>query len=309
VFGIATAGAYVMDRTSGLLWRKERSGAHAAPNAFDPPPLTDRDLQAIVKLVYEKAGITLHEGKRALITARLQKRLRETGARSFGEYLTVVEKDHTGSELVVLLDSIATNHTSFFREPEHFQFLTQKVVPEWVMGNPGAPLDVWSAACSSGEEPYTLAVALHDTLPNADKGRFRILASDLSTKVLRIAEQGVYKMERVEGIPIETLRRHFERGMGAQEGLARVNTTLRQRVEFRQLNLLEIGSLDRTFGVIFCRNVMIYFDRQVQQRVVSMLERHLRPGGYLFISHSESLNGVTHGLRWVAPAIYQRRTS
>jgi chemotaxis protein methyltransferase CheR len=168
---------------------------------------------------------------------------------------------------------------------------------------------VWSAACSSGEEPYTLAVSLFDSLPNADKTRFRILASDLSTKILRIAEQGVYKMERVENIPIETLRRHFERGMGAQEGLARINGTLRQRVEFRQLNLLEIGTLDRTFAVIFCRNVMIYFDRHVQQRVVSMLERHLRPGGYLFISHSESLNGVTHGLRWVAPAIYQRRTS
>jgi chemotaxis protein methyltransferase CheR len=239
----------------------------------------------------------------------LQKRLRETGARTFAEYLTVVERDHTGSELVVLLDSITTNHTSFFREPEHFQFLTQTVVPEWTMTHPGTPLEIWSAACSSGEEPYTLAVTLHDTLPNAEKTRFRILASDLSTKVLRIAEQGVYKMERVEGIPLETLRRHFERGMGAQEGLARVNTTLRQRVEFRQLNLLEIGSLDRTFAVIFCRNVMIYFDRQVQQRVVSMLERHLRPGGYLFISHSESLNGVTHGLRWVAPAIYQRRTS
>ena len=160
MFGIATAGAYVMDRTSGLLWRKERTEPDAAPNAFDPPPLTDRDLQAIVRLVYEKSGITLHEGKRALITARLQKRLRETGVRSFAEYLTVVERDHTGGELVVLLDSIATNHTSFFREPEHFQFLTQKVVPEWATANPGAPLEVWSAACSSGEEPYTLAVAL-----------------------------------------------------------------------------------------------------------------------------------------------------
>ena len=127
-----------MDRTSGILWRKERTEPDAAPNAFDPPPLTDRDLQAIVRLVYEKAGITLHEGKRALITARLQKRLRETGARivrrvpdAWWSAIT------TGGELVVLLDSIATNHTSFFREPEHFQFLTQKVVPEWVDGESG----------------------------------------------------------------------------------------------------------------------------------------------------------------------------
>ena len=279
------------------------------PNALDPPPLTDRELGLIVRLVYEKSGITLHEGKRALITARLQKRLRETGVESFGEYIELVQKDATGNELVVLLDSIATNHTSFFREPEHFAFVRARIVPDWLASGSAEPLDVWSAACSTGEEPYTLAVTLHDALPERERGRFRILASDLSTKALRVAESGVYKMERVENIPLDTLRAHFERGMGAQEGLARVNATLRRRVEFQQRNLLEIESLGRTFAVIFCRNVMIYFDRQVQQRVVSMLERHLRPGGYMFISHSESLNGVVHGLRWVAPAIYQRRLS
>ena len=130
-----------------------------------------------------------------------------------------------------------------------------------------------------------------------------------SSVVATVRRPGTSLYDAIGLQDMTTDSRYFERGMGAQEGLARVNQTLRQRVEFRQLNLLEIGSLDRTFGVIFCRNVMIYFDRQVQQRVVSMLERHLRPGGYLFISHSESLNGVTHGLRWVAPAIYQRRTS
>jgi chemotaxis protein methyltransferase CheR len=300
----------VMERNSGSTWRAPRvDEAALPPNALDPPPLTDRELALIVRLVYEKSGITLHEGKRALITARLQKRLRETDVESFGDYIELVQKDVTGQELVVLLDSIATNHTSFFREPEHFAFLRTRIVPDWLASGGKEPLDVWSAACSTGEEPYTLAVTLHEALPERDRGRFRILASDLSTKALRVAESGVYKMERVEGIPLDILRAHFERGMGAQEGLARVNATLRKRVEFQQRNLLEIDTLGRTFAVIFCRNVMIYFDRQVQQRVVSMLERHLRPGGYMFISHSESLNGVVHGLRWVAPAIYQRRLS
>jgi len=297
-----------MERFPGDSWRlSRRDVAAATPSALDPPPLTDHDLMAIVRLVYEKSGITLHEGKRALITARLQKRLRETRVGSFAEYLRLVQQDVTGAELVVLLDAIATNHTSFFREPEHFTFLRTRVVPEWLASGSSEPLDVWSAACSTGEEPYTIAVTLHDALPERERGRFRILASDLSTKALRVADAGVYKLERVEGIPLDTLRRHFERGLGAQEGLARVHATLREHVEFQQRNLLEIDTLGRTFAAVFCRNVMIYFDRQVQQRVVSMLERHVRPGGYLFISHSESLNGVQHGLRWVAPAIYQRR--
>jgi chemotaxis protein methyltransferase CheR len=298
-----------MERNSGIPRRTTRVDVALPPNALDPPHLTDHELTAIVRLVYEKSGITLHEGKRALITARLQKRLRETGVASFGDYIELVQRDTTGQELVVLLDSIATNHTSFFREPEHFAFLRTRIVPDWLAASGRDTLDVWSAACSTGEEPYTLAVTLHEALPERERGRVRILASDLSTKALRVAESGVYKMERVEGIPLELLRAHFERGMGAQEGLARVNATLRKRVEFQQRNLLEIESLNRTFAVIFCRNVMIYFDRQVQQRVVSMLERHLRPGGYMFISHSESLNGVAHGLKWVAPAIYQRRLS
>jgi len=279
---------------------------------FEPPPLTDKDLAAIIRLVYQKSGITLHEGKRALVTARLHKRLRATGTRTFSEYLKLVDGDHSGDELVMLLDAIATNHTSFFRESEHFAFLKQRVVPEW-LAQAGAstiePLDIWSAACSSGEEPYTLAISMLQGLPERDRGRFRILASDLSTKALRAAESGVYRIEKVRDLPIEILRAYFEKGLGAQDGWARVAPHVRRAVEFRQVNLLDVGQLGRTFSVIFCRNVMIYFDRQVQQRVVAALEQQLKPGGYLFISHSESLNGITHGLRWVAPAIYQRRLS
>lgn len=267
--------------------------------------LSDAELSRIVRLVYERSGITLHSGKRALVLARLQKRLRTGGFSSFREYLSHVESDTSGAEITALLDAIATNHTSFFREPQHFDFLRATVLPAASHG----PIRIWSAACSSGEEPVTIAITLLDALDRSQHSRIRILASDLSTKALGIASSGVYKMERVAGIPLDILRRHFERGLGEQAGKARVAAHVRRLIEYRQLNFLDTSDVGERFEVIFCRNVMIYFDRDVQQRVVSLLERHLAPGGYLFISHSESLNGTSHGLKWVAPAIYQRVTA
>ncbi len=264
--------------------------------------LSDDELRRIVRLVYERSGITLHAGKKALIVARLQKRLRAGGYSTFSEYLEAVDSDVSGAELGALLDAMATNHTSFFREEQHFRVLESRVLPA-LLGRPD-PIRVWSAACSTGEEPTTIAVTMFEAV--ADRTRVRLLASDLSTKALATARAGVYRMDRVSGIPRSLLRKYFERGMHAQEGLARVAPAVRRAIEYRQLNLLEIGDLGERFDVIFCRNVMIYFDRDVQQRVVRMLERHLAPGGYLFISHSESLNGIAHQLRWVAPAVYRR---
>ena len=267
--------------------------------------LTDRDLRALAELVYDRAGISLHEGKRALVTARLQKRVRAGGFDNFGDYVKFVQTDATGDELVALLDAISTNHTSFYREPQHFDLLASTIAP----GVGPAGLDIWSAACSSGEEPYTIAMTMADALSADPAGQVRIFASDLSTKVLHAARTAVYKMDRVEGLPREVLKRHFEKGMGQQAGLARVHPRLQAAVTFARLNLLEIGDLKRRFDVVFCRNVMIYFDRTIQQKVVSMLERHLKPGGWLFISHSESLNGIEHELQWVAPAVYRRKES
>ena len=264
--------------------------------------LTDRDLGRIVRLVYDKSGITLHEGKRSLVVARLQKRLRAHGFTSFGAYLKHVEGDASGEEIVALLDAIATNHTYFFREEQHFDLLV-KSASEWVNAHGSAPYRIWSAASSTGEENYTMTMALMDRCPDLE---FQIMGSDISTKALAAAKAGVYKLAAVQSLPKDVLRKHFEKGLGAQEGLARVNAAVRRRSTFRHLNLLEIGDLGERFEVIFCRNVMIYFDKPVQQRVVAMLERHLEPGGLLFISHSESLNGLTHGLRWIAPAVYQR---
>jgi chemotaxis protein methyltransferase CheR len=264
--------------------------------------ITDAELARVVRLVYDRSGITLHAGKKALVVARLQKRLRAGRYRSFSDYLAAVEADSSGAELCALLDAIATNHTSFYREEQHFRLLASRVLPP--LAGRREPIRVWSAACSTGEEPTTLAITVAEAL--GDAARLRLLASDLSSKALAVARAGVYKLDRVSTVPNDLLKKYFERGMGAQEGLARVSRPVRQPIEYRQLNLLEIGDLGERFDVIFCRNVMIYFDRRVQQRVVEMLERHLAPDGFLFISHSESLNGIAHELRWVAPAVYQK---
>ncbi len=275
----------------------------------EPLPLSDADLTSIVRLVYDRSGITLHDGKRALIVARLQGRVRRGGFGSFAAYLRHVEADASGEALTGLLDAICTNHTSFFREPAHFEFLTSRALPELRARAGSRRLEGWSAACSSGEEPYSLAIALRAHLGATAPREVGLMASDLSTKALAAARQGVYKLDRVEGLEPAILREYFEKGLGPQHGLARVRRDVRETIEFRRLNLLELPPLGRAFDFVFCRNVMIYFDAKVQQRVVDALERALVPGGYLFISHSESLNAVRHPLQWVAPAVYRKRSA
>jgi len=276
-----------------------------------PPPgaiplLTDRDMATIVRVVYEKSGISLHSGKRALVTARLQKLLRRSGLTTFREYLRFLEADKSGAELTAMLDAIATNHTAFFREPQHFDFLAKIVLPALREKSDIEPIYAWSAACSSGEEPYTIAMTAFEQFGDHARRRMHILASDLSTKALTRAAAGVYKTERVDTIPRHLVLKYFDKQPAAQPGTVRICEAVRRLVEFRQLNLLEAAPRGRHFDFIFCRNVLIYFDRTVQQRVVAQLEERLAPGGYLFTSHSESLNGLRHGLTWVAPAVYRQ---
>ena len=269
--------------------------------------LSDREMDRIVRLVYERSGITLHQGKRALIVARLHRLLKAGGFTSFSQYVRHVETDHTGHQLSVLLDAITTNHTSFFREDEHFRFLAERVVPPIVAES--RPVRLWCAACSTGQEPVSLAMTLMQALPESHHGRVRLLASDISTRALKTATAGVYPMKVAAAVPPSLLKHYFERGLGADEGKLRVRAQVRRAIEYRRINLVEIDNLNETFDVVFCRNVMIYFDKAVQQRVVSLIERHLAPGGYLFIAHSESLNGLSHELKWMAPAVYQRRAA
>lgn len=270
------------------------------------PVLGDRELKAIIDLVYRQSGITLHDGKRALIAARLQSRLRKLGLASYTDYLRLLEQDRSGDELVLLLDAIATNHTSFFRESQHFQILRDLVVPAWRARGSGAPLAGWSIPCSSGEEPLSIVMTLLEVLTPAEQGRLSVLASDLSTKALRAGEAGLYSQDRARQIPPPLLKKYFEPGKGAEDGLIRALPSLRRHISYQRGNLLEIGDLGRRFEFIFCRNVMIYFDRAARQRAISMLERHLAPGGTLFVGHVETLNDLKHDLQWVAPAVLRR---
>lgn len=272
------------------------------PAADAPLEPTERDLSAIIQLVYQRSGISLHHGKRELVTARLQKRVRGGGFTSFAAYLAHVKADRSGQAMTTLLDAIATNHTHFFRESQHFDVLAEHVA-QVKARCPDGVVEGWSAACSTGEEPYTILIRLRE----AGHDGVRLLASDISTKALAKARAGVYPMAKVADMPLPMLRRYFEKGLGEQAGLARVALPLRTQVDFRALNLLDITSLGRRFDFIFCRNVMIYFDKAIQQRVVTVLERHLKPGGYLFIAHSESLNGIAHHLEPLLPAVFRKR--
>lgn len=254
--------------------------------------------------MYERAGIDLRDGKQTLVNARLGKQLRESGCRSYADFLSAVESDLTGEALTALIDALTTNYTFFFREPDHFRFLREVVLPQVA---PSASYAVWCAAAATGEEPYTLGMLALEAF--GTRPQPRVLATDISTRALRTARRGVYSEDRFKDVPAELLRKYWLRGEGASKGLYKVKPELARAVEFGRLNLVEPFRLDTTFPVIFCRNVMIYFDKPTQQRAVDRMCEFLEPGGYLFVGHSESLSGIRHSLNYVAPALYRKPAS
>jgi chemotaxis protein methyltransferase CheR len=270
--------------------------------------MRENEFEFIRGLVYQHSRISLGADKRELVSARLGKRLRATQQPTIEAYCRLLQADSDGNELAHLIDEISTNHTFFFRENAHFDFLTGTIRPElqartaterWPVFN------IWSAACSSGEEPYSIGMALEECPGPA--WPWRIECTDISHRILVKAGAGIYHQDTVGRLAPERIRRFFDRGHGPQAGNFRIKAVLRARVCFQQLNLLEgepPGS--EPFQVIFCRNVMIYFDRQTQTELVQKLTRRLVPGGYLFVGHSESLTGITHSLQSVRPAIYRR---
>jgi chemotaxis protein methyltransferase CheR len=259
--------------------------------------ISDQEFRQFQALLARIAGIHLAAGKKALVSGRLAKRLRHWQLASFGDYYRLIIGSEPG-ELKLAIDLLTTNETYFFREPKHFALLRDGVLPA-LQGPPR----IWSAACSSGEEPYTLAMVLHDALGEA---RWEILASDLSERMLERARTAHYPMARGRDIPPALLRRHCLKGIGRQDGTFLVGRPLRARVEFRPINLNaplpEIG----LFDVIFLRNVLIYFDLEMKRQVVARVASRLKPGGWLFIGHSESLNGVCDDLQQQMPTVYRR---
>ena len=269
--------------------------------AYTVPPLEADDFRRVQRLAYEWAGLAIPVGKEGLVHSRLSRRLRETRHPSFASYLAWLEQQGPGDERTAVIDLLTTNKTDFFREPAHFDYLLSVVVPEVVAA--GRPLRLWSAGCSSGEEPYTLAMLLQEALPPGYDAR--ILATDISTRILAKARAGRYGAEQMAGVDRERRARWFtEVGGGTPQW--QVARPLRDMVAFAHLNLMGPWPMKGPFDAILCRNVMIYFDKPTQARLVQRYWELLAPGGHLFVGHSESLTALEHRYRYVQPAVYAR---
>lgn len=270
--------------------------------------LKDSDFEKISKLIYEQCGINLHEGKRELVRARLGKRLREGNYKSFSDYCRYVTTDEGTDELIAMIDSISTNLTSFFREESHFarlRFIISSILEREGPRGFAPRLNIWCAGCSTGEEPYSLVITIKETA-GAKPFDAKIIATDISTKVLRIAESAVYPAERVKNIDTAVLKKYFQVGSGHSEGYFRIKKDVKDMVEFRRFNLMHKFPADSHFDIIFCRNVMIYFDKKTQGSLVSRFYDCLKTGGYFFVGHSESLTGLKHQFKYVEPSVYQK---
>ena len=270
--------------------------------------ISGRDYARLRELIYAEAGIHLGTERRTMLEVRIKRRLKILNLDSYGAYCDYLF-EHNGlkNEITHLIDVVTTNKTDFFRESAHFDFLTEKALPDLTERNAGRRFLIWSAGCSSGEEPYTMAIVLSEYGLTHPGFRFRILASDISTTVLAKAEQGVYTSDIAAPVQPALRRKYFMRSREPGSDRVRVVPELRRLVEFRRLNFMDgdYGMTEKA-DAIFCRNVIIYFDRPTQERILQRLSNCLIPGGYMFVGHAETLHDMNLPLEPVAPAIYRR---
>jgi chemotaxis protein methyltransferase CheR len=276
--------------------------SQAIAEAGLPPALGNRELSTIARLAHQSFGLNLTGDRQDILAARLAPALRELGLSSFRQYLDYLHADRTGAALAGLADRLTTNHTSFFREPQHFNLLRTAIFPA-LRARPR--IDIWSAGCSSGEEPYSIAMSLLEESPRDAAARVRIHATDISARILQRAAAATYSAARVRDIPPGLLRRYLIPNSDFGPGAWRIVPELRELVEFDRLNLIDPLPTTR-YPVIFCRNVMLYFDHPTQQDLIQRLADRLEDGGYLFIGHAESLSGIARGLEHVCPAVWRR---
>lgn len=267
---------------------------------MDATPLTDAEFRQFQTWIYKTAGISMSPAKKALVSGRLSKRVKHYELASYGDYFRMIIHPSEAAELQIALDLLTTNETYFFREPKHFDFLRIQILPQV---KPGQTFRLWSAASSSGEEPYSLAMTLAAGLAS---NPWEIVASDISSRVLEKARSGHYAMERAEHISKALLAKYCLKGAGSQEGTFLIERSLRSRVRFMPINLNAVLPRLGEFDVIFLRNVMIYFDMETKREVVARMLPLLKPGGYFIVSHSESLNGITESLKLITPSIYRK---
>tara|TARA_B100001245_G_C22810975_1_gene390533 strand:- start:262 stop:1020 length:759 start_codon:yes stop_codon:yes gene_type:complete len=248
------------------------------------------------------------DSKRQMLQARLQKRLRANELDSFEDYCDLLfAGEEGGQELIHMIDVVSTNKTDFFREPIHFEFLKSVALGNLTKSTT-SPLKIWSAGCSSGEEPYTIAMVINEFLGSGSTKDFSILGTDISTSILKKAVNAIYTEERVSGIPLELKKQYFLRSKDSDKQLVRIVPKVRSKVKFQRLNFMDpdYPSVPMDFDIVFCRNVLIYFDKPTQERVINRLCAHLKPGGYFFLGHSESIMDMKVPLKQIKPTIYQK---
>ena len=267
-------------------------------------PMNQREFAHIRQLAFDTCGMDFAESKKDMIASRLDRTLRKLSLSSYEDYYLHVRDDTSGAALREFIDALATNHTNFLREADHFAFLREKFGR---VSFRGRPIRIWSAACSTGEEPYSIAMTMLDQRRHELIPGFQILASDISTRALESAKSGVYPREKLRDLPLPWLTEFFETGSGRWSGWMKVRKAVRDTIRFERFNLLDSGADFGTFDVIFCRNVMLYFSRATQEGIVNRMTERLNPGGYLLTGHTESLMGIRHGLLYVQPAVYQRK--
>ncbi|SFF28751.1 CheR family methyltransferase [Paracidovorax wautersii] len=261
---------------------------------------TNADFSRVQALIYQRAGISLHDGKHAMVYSRLSRRLRETGHSSFHEYLGWLEK-HDGPEWQEFVNALTTNLTAFFREQHHFEIFAQHL-----RTRPAGPWHVWCNAASTGEEPYSIVMTAFESLSSASS--FKLTASDIDSRVLATASEGVYRLDSLKGVSPERMQKFFLRGKASNSGLVRVKPELRRAIDFLSVNLIrDDWPFREPFDVVFCRNVMIYFDGPTQRRVLERIHRVLKPGGMLFVGHAENFSESRDLFTLRGKTVYERR--
>ena len=271
--------------------------------------LSEQDFLDFSKFIYSEYGIRMLPVKRIMLQGRLLKRIRDLKMSSFSEYKKYLfSKEGHDKEILHFLNVVTTNKTDFFREPIHFNFLNDEVLPKKKEQKNGETLKIWSAGCSSGEEPYTISIVINEFLKSNPSFKFEITATDISTQMLETAAMGIYPAHKIEGIPLEIKKKYFLKSKDTAKQTVKVDRILQNNLSLSYLNLMDNYSFPATFDVIFCRNVLIYFDRETQEKVIQRICSHLKPGGYFFIGHSESISGMNLPLENIKPTIFKKIT-
>ena len=269
-------------------------------------PLNDADFTKLSNFIYVNYGIKLPISKKIMLQSRLTSRLKINGMKSYAEYTKyVLSGEASESEIVHMIDLVSTNKTDFYRESAHFDFMKEVVLPDFLVADSRQPLKIWSSASSSGEEAYTIAMVISEFIENNRKIDFEILGTDISARILEKAKLGIYPMDRVDVIPLSQKKKYLLRSKDQENPMVRIVPSLRAKARFQRLNLMDTSyNVPKDFDIIFCRNVLIYFDRETQEKVINKLCMHLKPGGYFFLGHSESISGIDVPLKPLKPTMF-----